>query len=213
MFNENLRAEFLSNISAVDFVIINDKSTSVDLIKDLKPNIYCKGSDYKNHKEDITGQIKNELRVLKKIGGKIKYTDELTNSSSKIINNYFDQFSKNQKKNISNIKKTPINVDKIFNSFSKLKILIIGETIIDHYFFCETLGKSGKDPVLQMQELKNEVYVGGSAAIAGHISKLSKNITLLTMLGENKKYEKFLKGKISKKVNLKIIYKKIHLQL
>ncbi len=208
LFNQNLRAEFLSNISAVDFVIINDKSTSVDLIKDLKPNIYCKGSDYKNHKEDITGQIKNELRVLKKIGGKIKYTDELTNSSSKIINNYFDQFSKNQKKNISNIKKTPINVDKIFNSFSKLKILIIGETIIDHYFFCETLGKSGKDPVLQMQELKNEVYVGGSAAIAGHISKLSKNITLLTMLGENKKYEKFLKGKISKKVNLKIIYKK-----
>ena len=58
-----------------------------------------------------------------------------------------------------------------------------------------------------MQEHNNEIYLGGSAAIAGHISKFSKNITLLTMLGDNKKYENFLKKKISKKINLKIIYK------
>ncbi len=207
IFNQNLRAEFLSNISMIDFVVINDKATSTDLIKELKPNIYCKGSDYKNHKDDLTGQIKNELNALKKIGGQIKYTNELTNSSSKIINNYFEQFSKNQKKNISSIKKNKVSVDKIFKSFTKLKILVIGETIIDHYFFCETLGKSGKDPVLQMQEHNNEIYLGGSAAIAGHISKFCKNITLLTMLGENKKYHSFLKNKISTKINLKIIYK------
>ena len=125
------------------------------------------------------------------MGGQIKYTNELTNSSSKIINNYFEQFSKKQKKNISSIKKTKVNIEKIFNAFSKLKILVIGETIIDHYFFCETLGKSGKDPVLQMQEHNNEIYLGGSAAIAGHISKFSKNITLLTMLGDNKNMKIF----------------------
>ena len=105
IFNQNLRAEFLSNLSVVDFVVINDKATSTNIINDLKPNIYCKGSDYKNHKEDLTGQIKNELNALKKVGGQIKYTNELTNSSSKIINNYFEQFSKKQKKNISSIKK------------------------------------------------------------------------------------------------------------
>ena len=57
-----------------------------------------------------------------------------------------------------------------------------------------------------MQEHNNEIYLGGSAAIAGHISKFSKNITLLTMLGDNKKYENFLKKKYLK-INLKIIYK------
>ena len=35
-------------------------------IKILKPNIYCKGKDYKNFEDDITGEIKNELKALKK---------------------------------------------------------------------------------------------------------------------------------------------------
>ena len=47
IFNQNLRAEFLSNLSVVDFVVINDRATSTNIINDLKPNIYCKGSDYK----------------------------------------------------------------------------------------------------------------------------------------------------------------------
>ena len=207
IFNQNWRAEFLSNMSTIDYVIINNKPTSINVINKLKPDVYCKGSDYKNHKKDLTGQIKNELFELKKNGGTIKYTNEITDSSSKIINNYFDQFSKNQKKNILNIKKIKIDFENVFKSFSKLKILVIGETIIDHYFFCETLGKSGKDPVLQMHEQNNETYIGGSAAIAGHISRFSKNITLLSMLGEDKKYENFLKKKISKNINLKLIYK------
>ena len=33
--------------------------------KNSKPNIYCKGTDYKNFGDDITGEIKNELKELK----------------------------------------------------------------------------------------------------------------------------------------------------
>ena len=40
-------------------------------IKYLRPNIYCKGKDYKNSNDDITGEIKNEIKELKKNGGKI----------------------------------------------------------------------------------------------------------------------------------------------
>ena len=36
----------------------------------MKPDFYCKGPDYKNFKNDLTGEIKNELKALKKIGGK-----------------------------------------------------------------------------------------------------------------------------------------------
>ena len=85
-------------MSTIDYVIINNKPTSINVINKLKPDVYCKGSDYKNPLKDLTGQIKNELFELKKNGGTIKYTNEITDSSSKIINNYFDQFSKNQKK-------------------------------------------------------------------------------------------------------------------
>ena len=47
IFNEKLRSEFLKNISIIDHIVINNLSTSVNIINLLKPNIYCKGSDYK----------------------------------------------------------------------------------------------------------------------------------------------------------------------
>ena len=35
---------------------------------------------------------------------------------------------------------------------------MIGETIIDQYVFCDALGKSGKEPVLVLKDLKTEEY-------------------------------------------------------
>ena len=54
VFNHNIRAEYLSRLSIIDYIIINDSPTSVSLIKQVKPNIYCKGFDYKDEKKDIT---------------------------------------------------------------------------------------------------------------------------------------------------------------
>ena len=69
IFNSKIRAEFLSNLSCVDYVIINNSKTSISLIKKLKPNFYVKGLDYKNNNKDITGEIKMKLE-LSKVWGK-----------------------------------------------------------------------------------------------------------------------------------------------
>ena len=54
-------------------------------------------------------------------------------------------------------------------------MLVIGETIIDQYFFCEALGKSGKEPVLVLRDVKMEEYLGGAAAVSRHLSQFCKN--------------------------------------
>ena len=140
IFSQSIRLEFLQNISCIDYILINNKPTSINVIKLLKPDVYCKGSDYQIHKNDITGEIKNEIKFLKKYGGEIKYTNDLTNSSSRLINEYYSNLSFNQKKTIKNIKNQKINTQNLLEVVKKLKILILGEIIIDQYFFCETLG-------------------------------------------------------------------------
>ena len=74
----------------------------------MKPNIYCKGKDYKNFKDDITGEILNETKELKKINGKVFYTDELTFSSSKLINKSTNFFLLHKKKLLIELQKTQI---------------------------------------------------------------------------------------------------------
>ena len=164
VFNQTLRSEAIAAIESVDYVAINDSQTAINPIKVLKPNIYCKGKDYKNFSDDLTGEIKNEIKELKKNNGKIFFTEEFTFSSSRLINRSTDFYSTAQKKYLDKIRKK-INFKKIKKSienFKKLKILTIGETIIDKYNFCEAIGKSGKEPILVLKESNEEQYFGVS---------------------------------------------------
>ena len=68
------------------------------------------------------------------------------------------------------------DIKKIFLDFLSIKVLVIGETIIDKYVFCEALGKSGKEPMLALREIKTEQYYGGSLAISNHLSDFCKSI-------------------------------------
>ena len=64
-------------------------------------------------------------------------------------------FNENQ---LSLIKKVSLKhnydeIKKMIDELKDLKVLLIGETIIDQYVFCEALGKSGKEPVLVLKDL------------------------------------------------------------
>ena len=209
-FNEKLRLEAIAALNIVDYVALNSSPTAISAIKKIKPNIYCKGPDYKDHKNDISGQIKNEIRELKKFGGKIIYTRDLAFSSTNLINRYGETKSNSQSLFIKKIKKnyTFLKIRKLIESFKKIKVLVIGETIIDQYVFCEALGKSGKEPMLVLRDIKTEEYLGGAAAISRHLSPFCNRISLLSMIGEKGEYLKVIKKKLPKNVNFKYIRKK-----
>ncbi len=209
VFNQSLRSEAIAALETVDFVAINDNATAINPIKLIKPNVYCKGKDYKNSNEDITGEIKNEIREIKKIKGKVIFTEELTFSSSRLINRSTDFYSHQQKKIIKKINKSSdfTKIKRIIDDFSKLKILVIGETIIDQYSFCEAIGKSGKEPMLVLKEVKQDQYLGGVLNIARNLSELSKKITVISMIGEKKDYLNDIKNNLPKNIKYRFVYK------
>ena len=209
-FNIKLRSEAIAALEAIDFVSINASPTAILPIQKIKPHIYCKGPDYKNHHNDVSGQIMNEIKAVKKIGGKIVYTSDITFSSSNLLNKYSNLYSNQQRSIINRIKKKYDfkQIRELIEDFKKIKVLIIGETIIDQYVFCEALGKSGKEPVLVLRDVKMEEYLGGAAAISRHLSQFCKNISLLTMIGEKGEYLKEISKNLPKNVDLRYIKKK-----
>ena len=209
-FNEKLRLEAIAALNVVDYVALNTSPTAISAINKIKPNVYCKGPDYKNHKNDISGQIKNEIKELKKCGGKIIYTQDITFSSTNLLNRYGENKSNSQSLFIKKIKKnyTFLEIRKLIETFKKIKVLVVGETIIDQYVFCEALGKSGKEPMLVLRDIKTEEYLGGAAAISRHLSPFCKHISLLSMIGEKGEYLKEIKKKLPKNISFKYIRKK-----
>ena len=208
-FNSEQRMESLASIEVIDFVVLNKSANAIDIINKIKPNYYVKGPDYKNFKDDITGQIKKEELAVKKNGGKLVFTEDHTYSSSSILNQFGDTYNLSQKKFIHKIKEkiNLNNFNKQINKLQDLKVLVIGEAIIDKYVFCETLGKSGKEPHLVLRNLREEVYLGGALSIARNVSDFCKKITILSMLGQKKEYEKYIKKILTRKIKSKFLYK------
>ena len=209
-FSEKYRMEAIAALEVVDFVALSDNPTAIQVIKHLKPNFYCKGPDYKNYKNDTTGAILDEIKMTKKFGGRVVYTKDITFSSSKVINSFADVYSIKQKKVFNKIKEK-YNFSKIKHLVERLKnikVLVIGEIIIDQYVFCEALGKSGKEPVLALKDIKSEQYLGGAAAVCRHLSQFCNNISLLSMVGEKGEYLKEIKQGLPKNINFQYLKKK-----
>ena len=206
-FSTDKRLKYLSSFKDIDYVIESKSKTAMTIIDFIKPDVYFKGPDYKIFKDDITGNIVKEMNLVKKNNGKIFFSNSNTYSSSKILNKIDNthqfQFLKNIKKNFNKSK-----LEKIFTKLSNLKIMIIGETILDEYIYCDALGKSGKEPILTYNKNITETYLGGSLAIAQNISEFVKKVYLISALGEKKENEKFILKKLKSNIASNFIYKK-----
>jgi rfaE bifunctional protein kinase chain/domain/rfaE bifunctional protein nucleotidyltransferase chain/domain len=208
-FTTSLRLQALSALESIDYVVANRWQTAEELIKLLRPDIYCKGREYKNHDEDITGEISNEELAVNSVGGKLLYTDDITFSSSNLLNRYGNLHSEEQEAFIKNISVNNSfeSINLKINSLQDLKVLIVGETIIDQYVFCEALGKSGKEPVLVLRDLETQEYLGGALAIARHLSDFCTDVSVLSFLGENNEYKSFIENNIEDNISLNFLIK------
>ena len=144
-FNISQRTRSLAALEIVDYVVISEEASSVKVIHAIKPNFYVKGSEYTDASKDITNKMELETNAVESNGGQILITTGKVFSSSKFINKDFI-LNDDQYKFIKNIKKkygsaTILNyIQKIFKQIP----LVIGESMIDDYVFCEAIGKSGK---------------------------------------------------------------------
>lgn len=171
-FNHHQRADMLRALSVVDEVVISDSPTAVSVINDIKPDFYVKGPDYKDLKKDVTGEIYNEISAVEAYGGKVVFTDDDTQSSSNIINKFFQGWNEEQKEQIEKIKSLG-GIKRIEAEIEKLKslnVVVFGEPIIDIYRFVTAEGISSKSPTVSCRYNSEEKYRGGAWAIKNHLS-------------------------------------------
>ena len=211
-FKINDRVKFLKEINCINFICVSQDFTSEKIIKNLKPNVYCKGKDYlsnKKNKKDVN--LLKEVKAIKSVKGKFITLDEQMFSSSKHINdNDLQDLSDNCKNYISSIR-DKFNLDiisKKLKELNKKKVLIIGETIIDNYITTEAIGKSGKEPMMVVKQKNKIKFLGGVGYVANLCSSFAQKTNIISFLGEKKDEKNFVLQNLSKKIKYNFLYKK-----
>ena len=153
-FSITNRLKFLQEIESIDYIYSSNDITSEKVIKNLKPDFYCKGNDYSGFHIKDDKNLKKEITALRKIKGKFKIINEIQFSSSEFINDNNLQNFDQECKNYINLIRKKYSLSQIIQSIDKVEnynVIIIGETIIDKYITTETIGKSGKEHSEQMR--------------------------------------------------------------
>ena len=209
-FPDILRAEAIAALDCVDYVAINRWPMAIEAICLLKPNFYVKGSDYKNNEKDHSGGIKLEEEAVKSVGGQIVYTEEITFSSSTLINRHFSVFPKDTDEFLASFS-SRYTIDEILgyiNQARDLNVLVVGEAIIDEYQYGEAVGKSSKEPMLAVKRVSTEQFAGGILAVANHVANFCSHIGLVTFLGDRDSYENFIRQKLHQNIKPNFLYRK-----
>jgi rfaE bifunctional protein nucleotidyltransferase chain/domain len=209
VFNEQVRAESIAALEVVDYVAINKWPTAVETIKIIKPDFYVKGPDYKDQTKDLTNNIGLEEEAVYAVGGKPYITDDITFSSSKLINAHFSQLSDKVQRYLEELKHkhSAEDVIKHIEALSDLKILVIGDTIIDEYHTCTPLGKSSKSPTISTIYRHGVSYAGGVLAIANHLDQYAGKVNMITLLGSENTQQELIESKLSASVDKTFFYR------
>jgi rfaE bifunctional protein nucleotidyltransferase chain/domain len=207
-FPDQLRAEVIASMACVDYVAINRWPTAVETIRLLRPNVFVKGSEFQNGK-DTTGHVHVEEEAIRLIGGEIAFTQDITYSSSALINQYLADFSQEVRQYLAGLlsRYSPEDILKPLHNAKDLKVLCIGEAILDEYQYCETMGKAGKEPVLATRYLGVDRFAGGVLAAANHVASFADRVDVLTFLGEHGDQEPFVRGRLKPNVQPCFLYK------
>ena len=179
---EALRVEGVRSNSWVSRVILIDDSVT-DIIDKLRPDIVVKGKEHQN-------TFNPEEKTLQSYGAKLLFgSGETTFSSLDILHKEFSQSTlKDITLPFEYMSRHSIDINNlkdIIKGFSSLKVLVIGDLIIDEYITCEALGMSQEDPTIVVTPLDTTRFIGGAGIVAQHASGLGAQVEFVTVSGND----------------------------
>jgi rfaE bifunctional protein kinase chain/domain/rfaE bifunctional protein nucleotidyltransferase chain/domain len=207
-FAQNIRIEAMASLECVDYVAINKYPTACETLRLLRPDVYVKGGEFEGKRDR---KLQEEQEVLVEIGGEMRYThSEVVFSSTKLLNQYFQDVYPEETRRFLEDFSSKYSFEYIkerLGSIKDLKVLLIGDGIIDEYHYCESMGKSPKAQIIVHKYISHEVFVGGSFAIANHLAGLCNIVHLATLLGKEDSKEDFVLKNLKPNIETKFFYR------
>lgn len=209
VFGEGLRAEMLAALQIVDWVAINPSPDAVSAIRTIQPDVYVKGQDYQNPEGDVTGKIVSEREAVEAGGGQLCFTDEITFSSSELINRHMHIFEPHVHAHLSGLREGG-GLEAILELIERVRdyrVLVVGDAIVDEYHYVRAMNKPPKEHIIATRYQDFEMFAGGAFASANHVAGLCAQVDVISVLGERESHENFIRGHLKDNVTLEAVYR------
>lgn len=189
--HEHLRLEGMQSIAWVDETFIFDQPLT-ELIEHLRPDMVVKGKEHEL-------RFNSELAVLEQYGGSLIFSSgETIFSSLDLIRKEFQVLDFDSinlpHEYLLRHRIKPERLTKLLQQFSRLKLCVVGDLIIDEYITCEPLGMSQEDPTIVVTPIDSTRFIGGAGIVAAHAAGMGASVTFLSVSGNDASRDYALAG-------------------
>ncbi|MEI7863820.1 MAG: PfkB family carbohydrate kinase [Chthoniobacterales bacterium] len=184
-FNDALRARTLAALECVDYVVLVPHAAAVEAIETVKPHVYCKGTEYSDASNDVTGNIHGDVAAVQKHGGEVRYLGDVVFSSTRLLNRHFETAKPEVAEFCGQLASqvSPQDLANAVAGFAGLRVLVVGDTIFDKYSFVKVQGLTSKNRIISGRYLEEEVQAGGALAVYRHIKQFTDSVRLVSVVG------------------------------
>jgi rfaE bifunctional protein kinase chain/domain len=177
-----LRLESMRGIGVVDYAFLLQEAPEVFIGK-LRPAIVVKGKEHE-------AEFNLEKAVVESYGGQLLFSSgDVVFSSLDLLRREFSEFAPHAlRKPIDFPLRHGFDAAKIKRTLGKLpglRILVVGDVIVDEYIACDALGMSQEDPSIVVTPVLKERFVGGAGIVAGHASRLGVETRFISIVGHD----------------------------
>lgn len=185
VFSDEQRAYQLAHLGIVDYVVVVPKPAAVEIIEKVRPHIYAKGIEYATPKNETDRRIDEDAEAVKRGGGEVQFVGEPLQSSSRLIGSHFDTLDPEVREYFESCPTETLSaeIDDAIRKVEKLRVLVIGDLIMDRYTYCRVQGLTAKTKVLSVRPERDVDQFGGSLAIARHAASFGCSTKLIALAG------------------------------
>jgi cytidyltransferase-like protein len=190
-FSDDYRTRQLAALEIVDYVAIVNEPSAVTPIEALQPDVYVKGPEYANLVLDKSANIFREKALVEQYGGRIHFTTGETFSSTKLSHFLLASPEASQRnpllrndrilfRDLSGFGFTLEQLKGFLAGASRLRVCLLGETIIDEWVDVTVTNLSQKSRCVAGLETARSRQIGGTGVIALHLSSFVKSVHCIT---------------------------------
>lgn len=201
-FNQRLRAEAVAALGDVDRVAVASLESSFAVVDVLRPDSFAASCDLR--RVERTTPDEGAFRAL---GVDVMPNAELAVDSPKELNSFFGVFRPEADEYLQSIRERHrvSEIAERLEALRAMRVLVIGDVILDEYHYCKAIGKSSKSATLTARFLSGERHAGGVLAVANHVAGFAGDVRLLTYSGTPRSDEAFVRSHLKSNVRPRLI--------
>ncbi len=183
---EELRAENLAALEFVDFVYIDPNETACEALSKIQPDRYVKGREYQS---STSPDFLAEREVVEGYGGRVVFSSgEVVFSSSDLIRRIGRDEEVEWHRVRMFCRRQSLDegtAERLLQRMAGRRVVVVGDIVVDRYVFCDAIDVASESPMLSLNKLDEQHYVGGAAVVARHIAALGGVPLLISAVGQD----------------------------